>query len=588
MRPPKNKWPDTPRARGTLFFAQQMAEMLSSGSFESFRALSLDILARLKEAINVIDDVQEDRVPSIALEPVLKELIWSIESDTAIKTICPDEAKVVCEALSSQKINVRSLRQHVVFLRERISGTYKSILENEILDSFQDPNSRIKQRNATSSWCSHILNVGYSRDFILEYLQDTFFSQDMIRPGSATLRKFFARFDSEKRKYTVYVPVNGPLAKHLRNLQLLVERGITSLPSHAQKDLSAETLKHPDEFLAAHMDALDPFSVSISTQKVLRHIVSIALIANQGADFEWDERTYVSPRRSSYGRFYQKVDLLHGPTRRTASGGRTLKSVREHSNKILYGFHEQSVPKLLRAIDTAISSYSSSESESRLIAHWSAVEVLLSNPDPHGPRIVYYVDILSPSICLKYPRRLVSALFKELAVSYRGSFGKIVSECSINGPYDQQTAFAALLLMPEFEKQRQKLMHLARRNPLALHRLWKFVKDFGTPSSFRASVTAHEMRIRWQLHRICRARNGIVHSGYSPPFIDSLVLNIVEYFGSSVLALIGRVQNGERKSNIEQMFAEMGIEYRVSSKRLLDGQKADTWGKEALIEVIGP
>jgi hypothetical protein len=58
MRLPKHTWPDNDASRGILMFAQQMSEMLSPTSYESYRAYTLCTISRLREALAVIDDVK--------------------------------------------------------------------------------------------------------------------------------------------------------------------------------------------------------------------------------------------------------------------------------------------------------------------------------------------------------------------------------------------------------------------------------------------------------------------------------------------------------------------------------------------------
>ncbi len=92
MRLAKNSWPmNNIKAISALFFAQLMREMLTPQTFESFRALSLGTLARLDEAINVIVDVQCNRIPKAALEPVWSELEWSLNEEPVAKLLASRE-----------------------------------------------------------------------------------------------------------------------------------------------------------------------------------------------------------------------------------------------------------------------------------------------------------------------------------------------------------------------------------------------------------------------------------------------------------------------------------------------------------------
>ena len=75
-RPRKRRAYPAERA-AAYFFAQQFAEMLSSATFESYRVYTLCTVSRLYEALAVIDDIQQNGVNQLALQPVISELRWS-------------------------------------------------------------------------------------------------------------------------------------------------------------------------------------------------------------------------------------------------------------------------------------------------------------------------------------------------------------------------------------------------------------------------------------------------------------------------------------------------------------------------------
>jgi hypothetical protein len=103
MRLPPNRWSGTPGAKGVLFFAQQMREMMASGTFESFRAFSLDTVSRLKETRAVLIDVEAKRIPVISAEPFREELRWSLAVDPIIRVIDPDLSGLLERQLKDNK-----------------------------------------------------------------------------------------------------------------------------------------------------------------------------------------------------------------------------------------------------------------------------------------------------------------------------------------------------------------------------------------------------------------------------------------------------------------------------------------------------
>jgi hypothetical protein len=71
--------------------AQLLGEMLRSQTFESFRVYSLDTVARLSEAIDLLRDIYRDRIPRQAFDPVRSELEWSLSKDPVVLRVASGE-----------------------------------------------------------------------------------------------------------------------------------------------------------------------------------------------------------------------------------------------------------------------------------------------------------------------------------------------------------------------------------------------------------------------------------------------------------------------------------------------------------------
>lgn len=76
-------------------------------------------------------------------------------------------------------------------------------------------------------------------------------------------------------------------------------------------------------------------------------------------------------------------------------------------------------------------------------------------------------------------------------------------------------------------------------------------------------MDGHRKRLGWQIHRIYRARNQLVHSGKVPTYLDSLIMNIFEYYRSSISTIVQVAKTERRRSDIDQIVAEIGINYEV-------------------------
>lgn len=542
-----------------------MREMLTDQSFESFRAYSLDTVARLAETIAVAEDIRRDRLPKRALEPVQAELAWSLGKDPVAKDLVSAEISSFENLLKDNKATVGDVARHVRFLIKLLGQEYKSLCENKIQALYADDKKRVELRQVTGFYCSHLINLGYSKEYLLQCVRNIFFAAPMNRVGRRTLMKFFRIFDNKPKKFLVCTAVSADFGNYLKKLDFYIYDAAVRLPknlSHAVTPLLPITSSQA--YMLTRQRAYDDYGAVAQVEMTLTSVRALAFIVRHRMNCEWDQAMYVAKLRSSRGL------VLHGqalPLIRTilatGAGRQALRELTSYSGKVLTHFDFASTERILSSLNTSALAHTSLNIENQLISLWSAIEVLLSEPPRDTVRILHYVKLLVPCICLRYIRRQFVAVFNGMLVNYRKKFTTIVSAVPDVQGTDQHTKFAAILCLPNNEPKRQQLLSICSDNPLARHRLWKLHRDYSSPQAIKAALDGHEKRVAWQLHRIYRARNNLVHAGRRPNYLDSLVLNLDEFYRACLGTLVNRASREQVETDIDQLVAEIGIEYNI-------------------------
>jgi hypothetical protein len=93
--------------------AQLLREMLTPSTFESFRAFSLGTLARIDEAIELIDDAARERIPRAAMDPAIAELVWSLGKDPVARDVAQAEREAVRTLVKQSDYQLNDLRAHL-------------------------------------------------------------------------------------------------------------------------------------------------------------------------------------------------------------------------------------------------------------------------------------------------------------------------------------------------------------------------------------------------------------------------------------------------------------------------------------------
>jgi hypothetical protein len=575
MRLPKENWPDTDGSRGILMFAQLMSEMLTPTTFESFRVYSLDTIARVYEALELIADVQDQRVVRAVLDPVVEEVRWSFAKDPAAKSLAADEIESLMSLLSTS-FSLDDLASHLWLIEKLIAEKYKETLERLLLELFDQPKKRMDYRKLVGFYCSHLVNLGYERNHIRYVVDEAFFEKSVTRMGRKTLEKFLSKFDGRNRRYTVHVGITRDLGNYLRGLDYNASQRVAGTAYEGTLDQNANN-NALSWVLAWPVETLDPHSAMDSAYQFLSGQRAISFLDPYGMHCEWGDTMHVTLQRAKSGQAITKADFLENKPRplvRINQSFRRVTRARTISNyaaDISRNFDETSTERLLSSIRTAALARTSLNPENRLISLWSAIEVLLSEPREVA-RIVHYAKYIVPCIVIRHTRRQVIAVYNELLPRYRNRLSKIIGEMETES-YGQD-AFAELIFLKENEEQQKKLCNLLADNPLALHRVFKLQRDYKNIGAANGTLDDHYNRVRWQIHRVYRARNQLVHAGLMPSYLESVILNVAEYYRSAVVTIVGRAKKEEELSDIDQVVSEIGINYRML-RNFFNKTKAD-------------
>jgi hypothetical protein len=556
--------------------------MLGASTYESFRVSTLDVKSRLRELATLVDEVTRDRVPIVSLDVCIDELVDALSTDHVTRSQLSREATLLRGQWASGKrseTNIKLLRRFLTSLHRKLDSTYKSDLEQRIIEASQKGNAKEECRQLANAYCSMLINDGYSREYLLSQVERRFFRQDIKKIEKRTLQRFFSGFDNAEREFVVILPVSKNLGSYLTKLKIsdISVEDLSQLSAHAQAEFKADSeFQASHKYLVVNVKALDRYSALKTSSQFLSSMVAMTYLGRRGVDFEWHQHGYAKLKRSAEGELISNDQIVFQTHSRTLTR-KVVDQLKSQTDTILKSFTPESTERLLSAINVSALSRSSPRPENQLITLWSAIEVLLSDPPRGVPRVTHYVDALTPCICIKYVRRYIIAVYDELKKSYNRHIWMFFKRAEFDQSLDPYTKFTRLLYHPELKSLHADFCKPLAGNPLALYRLWKLENNFGTKQALRNSLLAHEQRVRWQLFRIYRTRNYIVHSGRIPSFLSPLVMNVYEYYQGAAGPMLGRAASLKRRSAIDQIVAEIGFDYRMIKTDLQDGSSALTW-----------
>jgi len=169
--------------------------------------------------------------------------------------------------------------------------------------------------------------------------------------------------------------------------------------------------------------------------------------------------------------------------------------------------------------------------EARLVNLWIAMEVLI--PTGTGSTIDRMSDYVSTILTTEYP----VSVAKALPIAMRG-FWKIADKTALLPKLSQSTVYRfevydVLRCLTDREDGEliTGLLALVRTHPLLTHKVYLLWNGtYRSPKAMRTRLEEHRMKLDWQLRRIYRARNYVMHRGRSVPGMRQLIQHLHTYY----------------------------------------------------------
>lgn len=185
-----------------------------------------------------------------------------------------------------------------------------------------------------------------------------------------------------------------------------------------------------------------------------------------------------------------------------------------------------------------------------------------------------------PVLCLRYANRTFHSIYLNLKRSYKDKLNEYLDK--VESDYDNKTfKFVMLCIDRSYSDLQNELFREFPHNPIMQFHIWDLREKFLSPRNYKATLAKHEERVGWQIERIYRARNQIVHAGYTEAYLESLGRNANEYFRATIGPVISRSKYGGG-NNVDDVLAEFSLEYEGKKERLEKHLKASHFETEQL------
>lgn len=521
-------WTDPDRDRNLLFFAQRIDELTFNYTIDSHRAPTMCPPSIVREILDYINLTGEIRGGEKALQHILEELEFRLRSNPIVKRLLNIRLDT---HLAFDRSNQSEIQRSLRVLSREISPTSYALACFEEASEACRGNSKDKIDFACSEIISTLTSHGVSSIQINKSIIDIFYSKKIV-DGPSCLDEFFKRIFPTNHKFDVLLIMETPIK--ISNDRILDAMKIKFSQEIPEKFLEARKTGYKkirgDEIYVCINDvtAPDKYSSIDKAKGRSQRLHDLFGIFFHKDTFRLADEAYALQLCCSKKVFSLKTSsnlmqfTVDNPPKKAAT--KLARLVQQ--NKFPYGSDRE---KFFSVAAFHGMSINSSSPESQLVQIWTALETMC--PQNKNFSIVESVSNNCISIIgLSYARKLFLNLTFDYIRWDRHRLAKALNRIETDEDMDLVEKVYCLVSLEKNQDALEELFTDLKNFELLRYRTYKLRNKFGSPSSFISSIKTHTKKVKWQFHRIYRARNAIVHLGESLDRKSGLLFNSHDYF----------------------------------------------------------
>ncbi len=554
---PKIYWQNLAKNQNLLFFVQLVDELLDDYSIPSHRISTLNAHTLCLDADDTLRDIEKNKASKYLLQPVIEEIVNEIEKDISFKIFHEKQAiRSAKEKLQTKQTNPEILRK---VLQDIISdyfipaSSYLTLLATKIYEIIVANNESDQGllTRLTKSFVSELLLQPFNEDFILECLEQVFFTGSQIENSSETLDRFFNMFIPTPKQHLIVFKADKKLSLIFNKHPDIISCTPHPIPLNGSPTEKEFQKLKPYQlyYTLRNENALDPYTAIQFGIDQIRTLASYLQLSDHYTKFNLSNLEIGA---------YDKTKKLTIP-RKKPNAIRKIKNHAAQYHSLAYDIcfnsicclAQQSIEEALffqnalhyhsLALDTELEI-------NQILTLFPVFESLLLNVKNNKKSQNHFEQIATPLIPI-LKRVYLEELFAQLGHDLWLADKTLTDEITANAPHEL-TRFLAWTILPEYEQPRQAILEKLNLYPLLRERIKYYNKHLSTPEGIYKFIEKHAKRVRWQLQRIYRCRNLIIHKGQGNPFLLHLFIeNLHAYADAFLIYMV--TQHSKKKSRLD-------------------------------------
>jgi len=543
-----------------LYFAQRLDELFFDYTLDTYKPPALNCIFLCREALELIRDIDNELIDAAHLEHVLDELKWSLSADLVAKVIL--NASPEKFILHAEGIKLNETRVRLEVLERTLNPLLYIELCQDLIKAEFNGGSKKKIDQLAIRLASTLINMGVSKQHIYEQVQNVFFyGEDLITFDSVT--DFFEKISPTAHHFEIYFVVSNLIREVEESIEVFDLELIDSPPADALSVAqNGQLIPNQDEVWleVKDVEAFDRHTARKRAEEKLDMVRDLFLLFSHKNRITWRSDTVITQCcdetpiliRAPKNTMEKCFDLR--PSDASLRLNRMIKTLSLSGNSFIR-FH--------RAVDLHAIGATNELPENQLLNVWIALETLVPSLVYGGGKVVKIRNGLMPILLVNYLPRIIQRLTADLVRWNRSKTSRILRGTNISSDKRLYEKVLELLVLPEYQEHLNELYAELGNFYLLRFRVFEVSELFRKPEKLIEKLKEHEKKVDWQLRRIYRTRNLIVHSGRTISYIDTLIENTHDYLDQAIDAVLDYSCGILSAKSIDQAFDMAKIDYEV-------------------------
>ncbi len=555
-------WEEIDRCTNLLFFAQLVNELLFDYSIPSNRISTLNCHYLCLDALSAISGIENHGIPEGTLRPIMEELYAELLKDPVFTEknhpknyfVKNQEGKyrVVngIKELNYQELKLTATSLYKVFFEDHM---YYNSAKRRIVEIVKNNNSEEQQElfRLTKSILTELMNTGYNLRYLYLVTKQIFWNGDSVVSDPGIIDNFFDYFCLNNQEYTVIFKVKKDKASEMINY--LDELSLQTEIDNNEKNNNDVFFHLTDDenFLSLKQKAIDPFSAAEKVKLMLENNTAVYRLYNHDYKYKiWAAPFVVLDDK---GRLFKGRKKIKGVQHTKKPSNKQIIESMVVADKAMSAVANdndyQDLFSLLSAIRFHAHSLDSFSDENQLLDLWAIFETILDISSEHtSDRIQQVCSSLVPLLKKKYLYTLFDQLSSDIKNYDEDMYLRIIGDANDRPTIVQKVC--EFVLLPEKSSDRSIELANLYNFPLLRSRICYYERQLSTPKLVYKFVEKHAERVKWQIMRIYRNRNLIIHNGDKMPYLRLLIENLHSYVDDFLSYTIHSLAKG---NNINSM-----------------------------------